>query len=114
MTRFDQGDVLLSQFPFSDGSATKLRPIIVISREQRGADIIVLSCSSRPNPNDPNTFYIGEDAPYFDATGLNGPTAVRFKMPFTIEARMVRRKLGRIAADDLRPIVQGLIDYITC
>ena len=50
MTRFEFGDVLLVPFPFTDQSATKKRPAVVISSEPYNTgrpDLIIMAITSQ-------------------------------------------------------------------
>lgn len=51
MTRFDPGDIVLIQFPYTDNSTTKRRPALVLSPlgyiRQRG-DLVLLAMTSQP------------------------------------------------------------------
>ena len=67
------GDLYLVQFPFSDGTAAKLRPIMIISNEEmnQSEDVVVVPLTSRPNKDDPFTIYVG--GMDFAAAGRLGP-----------------------------------------
>jgi mRNA interferase MazF len=43
------GDVLLARFPFTDLSADKRRPVVVVSVDNAGEDIIVCAITSKPH-----------------------------------------------------------------
>ncbi|OAN53768.1 type II toxin-antitoxin system PemK/MazF family toxin [Magnetospirillum moscoviense] len=45
---FERGDLLLIPFPFSDLSATKKRPVLVLTRPDAYGDFIALAVTSRP------------------------------------------------------------------
>ena len=67
------GDVLLARFPYTDLSADKRRPVVVLSVDNDGEDIIVCAITSKP-----------QDGPYDvlaapnDGTGLKVPSRVQF------------------------------------
>ncbi|MBI4256882.1 type II toxin-antitoxin system PemK/MazF family toxin [Candidatus Uhrbacteria bacterium] len=42
-----QGDVILVPFPFTDLTATKTRPAVVVSKPGRGEDVIVCAVTSK-------------------------------------------------------------------
>ena len=49
------GDIVLVRFPFTDLSAAKQRPALVISPDAyavRHGDVVVLALTSRPQPDD--------------------------------------------------------------
>jgi mRNA interferase MazF len=61
MTRFEFGDIVLVPFPFTDQSATKKRPAVVISSAAYNAerpDLIIMAVTSQIRP----TSTIGEVA----------------------------------------------------
>lgn len=59
MTSFEYGDIVLVPFPFTDQSATKKRPAVVISSEAYNSerpDLIIMAVTSQIKP----TSVIGE------------------------------------------------------
>ncbi|HRQ66747.1 MAG TPA: type II toxin-antitoxin system PemK/MazF family toxin [Xanthomonadaceae bacterium] len=103
MTGYSFGDVLLVPFPFTDQSGSKQRPAVVVSsaRYQRERpDLILMPITSQV----PATPRFGE-VPVSDsrAAGLLMPGIVK-PVIFTMEARLVRKTLGRLADDDQRAL----------
>ena len=104
------GDVVLVPFPFTDQSASKRRPAIVVSGaayNQRRPDVIVLAITSqaRPSPS------IGEVAVLdWLAAGLLKPSVFK-PLLLTIQRGLVLRRLGRLSETDRRA-VRLILDQI--
>src|SRR4051794_16285274 len=94
------GDVIVVPFPFTDQTATKKRPAVVISSEayqRERPDIILMAITSqlRPAPA------VGEVAVVdWQAAGLLKPSVIK-PLITTIEERLVVRRLGALQAEDL-------------
>jgi len=103
MTAFEFGDVILVPFPFTDQSATKQRPAVVISSEayhRSRPDILIMAISSQSRPRPA----IGE-APIrcWREAGLIKPSALK-PLIATVERTLVRRRLGRLEPEDLQAL----------
>ena len=98
-TRYSFGDIVLVPFPFTDQSATKKRPAVVVSSSAyHGArsDLIIMAVTSQMRPT--NT--IGEVLiNNWKGAGLIKPSVVK-PVITTIEATLVLRRLGRLAAQE--------------
>jgi mRNA interferase MazF len=101
------GDVIVVPFPFTDQTAVKKRPAVVISSElyqRERADVILMAITSqvRAAPT------VGEVAVvHWQAAGLLKPSVVK-PLITTIEAGLVIRQLGTLHADDQRSLRQVL------
>ena len=101
------GDVIVVPFPFTDQTATKKRPAVVVSSEayqRERPDLILMAITSqlRPAPT------VGEVAiVHWQAAGLLKPSVIK-PLLTTIEARLVLRQLGSLHADDLAALRQVL------
>ena len=101
------GDVIVVPFPFTDQSAIKKRPAVVVSSEanhRERPDIILMAITSqvRPAPT------VGEVAiVHWQAAGLLKPSVIK-PLVTTIEARLVLRQLGQLHPDDLSTLRQVL------
>jgi len=97
------GDIIVVSFPFTDQTATKKRPAVVISSEvyQRDRpDLILMAITSqlRPAP------VVGDVAVvHWQAAGLLKPSVIK-PLITTIEARLVLRHLGQLHADDQKAL----------
>ena len=98
-TRYSFGDIVLVPFPFTDQSATKKRPAVVVSSSAyHGArpDLIIMAVTSQVRP----THTIGEVLiTDWQGAGLIKPSVVK-PVITTIEASLVLRRLGRLGAQE--------------
>jgi mRNA interferase MazF len=98
MASFERYDVVRVPFPFTDRQAEKIRPALVISaaafNRPAGHSVMAMITSAGHAP-------WPLDVPISDlkAAGLPAPSIVRFKL-FTLDHRLVRGKLGRLAEKD--------------
>lgn len=85
------GTVVLVPFPFTDLTASKVRPALVVSRSGKGSDVIVCFISSK--------LARLRNAVRIDPTlqnGLKVPSIVRFDKIATLDRDIVLGELGRI------------------
>ena len=100
-------------FPFTDLSATKRRPAVIVAANAAQADFILAFISSR----EVGHVSVGDVAllpthPEFSMTGLLVPSKVRATKLVTLSAALLKRWLGRLGplltADLDRALVSGL------
>lgn len=100
---YKRGDVLLVPFPFSDLSATKVRPAIVISGaayHRAEPDIVLAALTSNVAAAiGPFDFALK----HWQAAGLKFPTAFK-PVVFTLDPARVMHKVGAIHKTDLAQI----------
>lgn len=104
---YERHAVLRVPFPFTDRAATKHRPALVLSDAQQfntpaGHSVLAMITSARnaPWPLD----CVLED---LAAAGLPAPSMVRFKL-FTLDHRLIRGELGRLAEPDRQRVDAAL------
>jgi mRNA-degrading endonuclease toxin of MazEF toxin-antitoxin module len=102
-SKVQRGQVVVVRVPFTDGTGTKLRPAVIVSPEtfhRKLRDVIVCPISSQPR-------YFQKPGPgdrplrKWSAAGLRHPSTVRVSNILAIEKSLVRRRLGRLAPEDL-------------
>ena len=106
MTGFEFGDVVLVPFPFTDQSALKQRPAVVVSSaayQDRRLALIIMAITSRLRPLGLGEVAITE----WQAAGLLKLSVLK-PLLATVERRLVRRKLGRLIGEDLAALRQVL------
>jgi mRNA interferase MazF len=110
-TSYEFGDVVLVLFPFSDQTAHKQRPAVVVSSaayNRERLDLIILAITSqiRPSPG------IGESlVTHWKQAGLIKPGVLKPVLA-TIEKGLVIKKLGRLAPEDqekLREVLDAIL-----
>jgi mRNA interferase MazF len=106
-TSYKRGDVVLVPFPFSDQTSVKQRPSLVISVDAfqgQGPDLLIMAVTSQvKSPLKFGEFLIRD----WQVAGLLKPSAVKPAIA-TIEAKLVRRQLGRLSDYDLAQLKGSL------
>jgi len=88
-----KGKIVLVPFPFTDRTAAKLRPALVV--HEGGEDIVVVSISSRvPSaPSDTDVLLTKRD-PGFGKTGLKADSLIKLDKIATVLKDLVVGELG--------------------
>ena len=108
----DQGDIVLVPVPFTNLSAQKRRPVVVISNndyQSATADFVAVAMSSQPQ-HTPYGFTI-TSTDLADGK-LNRPTQVRADKIYTLAQSIVVRRFGRVnngILDRIRTLIQTLV-----
>lgn len=93
------GDIILVPFPFTDQSAAKRRPAVVVSSAayHRGRrDLIIMAVTSQARPGSA----LGESKiTDWKTAGLIKPSVVK-PVVTTVDAALVIRRLGRLRIED--------------
>jgi mRNA interferase MazF len=102
-----RGDVLLVPFPFSDFSATKVRPAVVVSSSAYHAtepDLILVAITSNVAAATSPMDYVLRD---WQAAGLRYPSAFK-PVLFTRDPAHVIHRVGRLTVADQAEVDQRL------
>jgi mRNA interferase MazF len=105
----DQWDVVIVPFPFSAQPGNKRRPALVLSKRafnQHGATVLAMITTAGHHPW-PGDVHLTD----LKAAGLNAPCLARLKL-FTLDNRLVVKKIGRLAAADQQQISQQLQTFL--
>jgi len=100
MTLIEPGDVLLVPFPFTDQTAVKQRPAVVLSRRaynQNHPDVILAPITGRFGGADEVVLVDWQTA------GLAKASAVK-PLLATFDKRLIRRRLGQLSPADLAAV----------
>lgn len=104
-TMYQKGDIVLLPFPFTDLSAARTRPAVVISVEgfQRAtSDFTVAMITSVPR-----TTPYDYELKNWQAAGLLRPSWVRARLA-TLDPALVRYQPGRLSNTDLAQVEQRI------
>ena len=93
---FEQGDILLVPFPFSDLSHVKRRPVLVISNDaynNRSEDVITCGITSNPKDNEYSMIINNEN---LIEGQIPKPSRIKIDKLFTLEKGIIVRKIARV------------------
>lgn len=100
MTIYNRGDVVLVPFPFSNQSAAKKRPAVVISSDKHNrfsSDVIIMAITSKTDKINTSAEYVIMD---WEKAGLLKPSLMKPAVS-TIEQKLIIRKLGALSPNDI-------------
>ena len=104
------GDVVLVPFPFTDQTAVKKRPAVVISSDayhRHRADVVVMAVTSQKSPVSAGDVLISE----WKEAGLLKPSLIK-PVIATLDGRLVLRRLGELRDRDREALRAALKQVI--
>lgn len=108
---FEFGDVVLVPFPFTDQTASKRRPAVIVSKvpyNEVKPDVVVMAVTSQFRPS----LSIGEVwIEHWRAAGLLKPSAIK-PVFATIEQRLIIRQLGKLASVDQAALKRAINETV--
>jgi len=105
----EQWEVVIVPFPFTAQPGSKRRPALVLSNRafnQRGYSVLAMITTTGHHPW-PGDVQVAD----LNAAGLNASCLIRLKL-FTLDNRLIVRKIGRLSAADLQRISKQLQAYL--
>jgi len=104
----NRGDVVLVDFPYSDGSSGKIRPSLVVQHDvlnhKTRETIVAMISGNISRVGEPHQLLIDPSTPDGRASGLHGASAVICSHLFTIEQGLVLRAIGRLSDATMKQI----------
>ena len=105
MVALRSGSVVLVTFPFSDLSASKLRPAIVLAAAGRG-DWILSQVTSNPY-GDPDSLQLDDED--FSRGSLRRTSFARPSKLFTANVDLIAKEVGVLRAETLAAIIETVV-----
>lgn len=108
-----RGDVVLVQFPFSDGSLGKMRPALVVQCDQnntRLANTILAMISTNLSlaSLEPTHYLIDLNTVEGRRSGLVSTSVVKCENLFTLEQALIRRVIGSLSEANMARVDECL------
>jgi mRNA interferase MazF len=107
-----RGDVVIVEFPYTDGRRGKNRPALIVQNDrdnQRLTNTIVAMISGNVRHAAESTQVLIEPGNELGASsGLHGPSVVKCCNLFTVRQQDVRSKIGRLSEPLLLAVDQAL------
>jgi mRNA interferase MazF len=109
MGPFVKGDVVILPFPFSDLSATKRRPALVVA-SLTGDDVILCQITSRTVADN---YAIAIEDVDFATGGLRQDSNVRPNRLFTADSSIILYRAGTLNSDKVQAVVSQIVEIIS-
>ena len=109
MGRFVKGDVVVVPFPFSDLSATKRRPALVIAA-LTGDDVLLCLITSKATTDSYALPLASKD---FISGNLRQDSNIRPNRIFTADTNIVLYRAGVLQPDKIHKVIDKIIQIIT-
>jgi mRNA interferase MazF len=106
-TSYSRGAVVLLPFPFSDQSASKVRPAVVAHAPYPSDDLIVVAASSERGTLRPGECSLG----FWREAGLLHPFFLK-RAVASVSKDLVRRQLGVLQAEDIAALERALRTWL--
>lgn len=106
----EAGDVVVVPFPFSDIPVAKARPAVVVSSARMndlGGETVLAMVTTAVAGGRPGDTRLSD----FIEAGLKTPCVLRLKL-FTLDNRLISRRIGELSPDDRRAASQAIRELI--
>jgi mRNA interferase MazF len=106
---FEPGTVVLMPFPFSDLSATKRRPVLMLTQPDHQGDFVAMPLTSQPQPAPalrllPGPMALGGDLPL--------TSWVKTDTVYSLRVTRIDKTVGRLGEDSRTYCEQQLCAYL--
>lgn len=110
MKSFAVGEVWLAKFPFEeDPSKFKMRPVVVLDKDNVVGILSVKVTTHEPRKSDP----YDTDIVYWDEAGLRVASTARVSKTMRLDESRFKFQLGNLRLEDLQEIQKQYIKYIS-
>ena len=108
---YEQWDIVLLPFPFTDLKSSKKRPSVIISPKSYNSnqDVVVLFVTSNMNTSPKTGDYKIKE---WKASDLPKPSLIRMKFA-TIDRDYILKKIGSLQEEDISSIKQVITDFFS-
>lgn len=108
MEKFVKGDIVVMPFPFSDLSATKKRPALVIN-PLYGDDVILCQITSKMRYDKHSIILLNSD---FKQGSLNVESCIKPNKLFTADESIIQYKIGSIKDKKLKEVIDSICNIV--
>ncbi len=108
MGKFVKGDVVVAPFPFSDLTATKRRPVLVVA-SLSGDDIILCQITSKTITD---SYAIPISNADFKGGGLHQDSNIRPNRLFTADSNIILYRAGTLSEQKTNQVIEKIIQII--
>ncbi|AFM24691.1 type II toxin-antitoxin system PemK/MazF family toxin [Desulfomonile tiedjei] len=109
MGTFQPGDVVIAQFFFTDMSASKKRPALILA-DFSGDDYFLCSITAALRTHDPFQLPLGRDE--LEGGSLNRDSFIRPSLMMTVHEGLIYYKIGSLPSDKMKQVRETIVDII--
>ena len=99
-----KGKIVLIPFPFTDLSASKVRPAVIVSGFAQGEDIIAAFISSVKSKIQKTDIVLNSYDKDFSKTGLKADSVIKIGKIATLDKKIILGEMGEISIDTEKEI----------
>ncbi|MGA1198554.1 MAG: type II toxin-antitoxin system PemK/MazF family toxin [Candidatus Latescibacterota bacterium] len=107
MPNYSMNDVVLVQYPFSDLSASKIRPAIIVSTPHTSQDVFIVPLTSQTTNLLAGEFVLES----WQQSGLNVSSAIKRGL-YTIHQNLILKKVGQLTQVDQTQLTASLKSWL--
>lgn len=107
MPNYSLNDIIVVRYPFSDLSAAKVRPAVVINAPHPSQDRFIAPLTSRIQSLLPGEFVLLD----WEKAGLNVPTAAKRGI-YTIHPDLVIKRVGQLSRRDAKALQNSIRKWL--
>jgi len=108
----NQRDIVLIPVPFTDLSATKRRPVLVLSKtahNRKSPDIVVAAITSNLTVRGPRVPITSDD---LESGSLRVESCVRADKVYTLDKSIIIRRFGRLKQEAFQAVLASFDDVL--
>lgn len=103
---YDQGDIVLVSFPFTDLSSTKIRPAIIVSNSEiNQTEDVILAAITTTIYEDEFSFFLDNDDL---SKPLKEPSEVRCHKLFTCDQSIIKRVITKLDGSKVGELAKSI------
>lgn len=103
MPNYSINDIVLVRYPFSDLSASKVRPAVIISAPHISQDLFIVPLTSQIANLMPGEYVLEN----WELSGLNVASAIKHSV-YTIHQSLIIKKVGQLTPRDQNTLTASL------
>lgn len=109
------GDIVLVPFPFTDQTASKVRPAVVLADVQFGqeADLVLACITSNTDKPFPHDVPIADGHQEFRKTGLKHSSLIRTHKMVGLQKSLIHRRLGALGGSHVQELKNKLVSLLS-
>ena len=99
--KYKQGDIVILELPFTDLVGSKLRPVLILNKEDLGSDLIVLKITGTPGE-----FRVALEQEDLAEGRLKKRSYIDCSSIFTVDKSLVVKKVGRLKERKTKEVLE--------